>query len=242
MAITKPNLDQLTGSIDAFVGSFDSDADLLRADFTKEPTLEELDSIIANFDALDSFGNVDSLSFDFFSVAATASLTVTGTAAIQFAIPMSAAASVAVTANNAFDRIRGVDAAVTGAVSIAATASFIARMSAAASVAVTATNVANRVRGMGASASVAVTGTANFVTVLSTSATADAAVTASGAATGVFSMPATGAPTVTATAIGKIPGEDWSEVADGSETWTVQTAGTEVWATQTGNTRDWLTQ
>ena len=35
MAILKPNLDQLTGSIDAFVGSFDSDADLLRADFTR---------------------------------------------------------------------------------------------------------------------------------------------------------------------------------------------------------------
>ena len=39
MAITKPNLDQLTGSIDAFVGSLDSDADLLRADFTKGPSL-----------------------------------------------------------------------------------------------------------------------------------------------------------------------------------------------------------
>ena len=72
MAITKPTLDQLTGSIDAFVGSLDTDADLLRADFTKEPTLEELDSIVGSLDNADAFGNLDNLSFDFFSVAGSA--------------------------------------------------------------------------------------------------------------------------------------------------------------------------
>ena len=95
MAITKPNL-TVTGSIDAFVGSFDSD-DLLRADFTKEPTLEELDSIIANFDALDSLATSIACHLTFL-IEGAASLAVTATGTIQVPITMSAAASVAVTA------------------------------------------------------------------------------------------------------------------------------------------------
>ena len=67
--------------------------------------------------------------------------------------------------------------------------------------------------------------------------------TASGAAVGVFSMPATGTVAVTGTAIGKIPGEDWSVVAEDGETWSVQTAGSEVWAVQSaGSDGTWLQQ
>ena len=108
---------------------------------------------------------------------------------------MDASVSVAVTATNAFDRIRGAGSppslSVTGAATIAATAAFIARMEASASVAVTATNVAGRIRGMSASASVAVTESASYVVVLTAEATVVSR-TASGATIQVFSMPATG--------------------------------------------------
>ena len=100
MAITKPTLDQLTGSIDAFVGSLDTDADLLRADFTKEPTLEELDSIVGSLDSADAFGDLDSLSFDFFSVAGSADTAITATATPTFPIEFDASVSVSMSATS----------------------------------------------------------------------------------------------------------------------------------------------
>lgn len=97
MAITKPTLDQLTGSIDAFVGSLDTDADLLRADFTKEPSLEELDAIAGTMENVDTFGNLDNLSFDFFSVAGSGSLSTTATGTPVFEEFATGSASIAIT-------------------------------------------------------------------------------------------------------------------------------------------------
>ena len=94
---------------------------------------------------------------------AAASAAVTAANAFDRVRGVDASASAAVTTANAFDRIRGVDAAVTGAVSIAAVAAFIARMSASASAAITATNLFNRIRGDSASASVAATGAASYL-------------------------------------------------------------------------------
>lgn len=120
MAITKPNLDQLTGSIDAFVGSFDTDADLLRADFTKEPSLEELDTIAGTLESVDTFGNLDNLSFDFFSVAGSSSIAATVTGTPSFEEFATGSASIAITQST----LAGVVGEVLGsaAVSMAATA------------------------------------------------------------------------------------------------------------------------
>ena len=166
MAIAKPNLDEITTPLDSIVGSLDDDDVLIRLDFTRQFTMDELDDLISNLDALDVYGNLDSIpAFDVTSAAATANVAVTGTATIQVPVLAQAAASIAVTATNAFTRIRGVSASVTGAVTFAATASFIARMSASASVAVTATNVAGRIRPVSAAASVTASGTATGVRV-----------------------------------------------------------------------------
>ena len=97
MAITKPTLDQLTGSIDAFVGSFDSDTDLLRADFTKEPSLEELDALVGTMENADTFGNLDNLSFDFFSVVGSADIASTATSVPVFDEFATGSASMAIT-------------------------------------------------------------------------------------------------------------------------------------------------
>ena len=133
MAIAKPNLDEITTPLDSIVGSLDDDNVLIRLDFTRQFTMDELDDLAPNLDALDVYGNLDSIpAFDVTSAAATAAVTVTGTAVIQVPVLASAAANIAVSATNAFSRIRGVSASVTGAVSFNAIAAFIARMSAAA--------------------------------------------------------------------------------------------------------------
>lgn len=120
MAITKPTLDQLTGSIDAFVGSLDSDADLLRADFTKEPTLEELDTIVGTLESVDTFGNLDNLSFDFFSAVGSGSIAVAASGVPVFDEFAAGSASIAITQST----LAGVVGEVLGsaAVSMAATA------------------------------------------------------------------------------------------------------------------------
>ena len=118
MAITKPTLDQLTGSIDAFVGSFDTDADLLRADFTKEPSLEELDAIAGTMENVDTFGNLDNLSFDFFSVAGSGSLSTTATGTPVFDEFAAGSASIAITQST----LAGVVGEVVGSASVSMSA------------------------------------------------------------------------------------------------------------------------
>lgn len=119
MAITKPTLDQLTGSIDAFVGSLDTDADLLRADFTKEPSLEELDAIAGTMENVDTFGNLDNLSFDFFSVAGSGSLSTTATGTPVFDEFAAGSASIAITQST----LAGVVGEVVGSASVSMSAS-----------------------------------------------------------------------------------------------------------------------
>ena len=118
MAITKPTLDQLTGSIDAFVGSLDTDADLLRADFTKEPSLEELDAIAGTMENVDTFGNLDNLSFDFFSVAGSGSLSTTATGTPVFDEFAAGSASIAITQST----LAGVVGEVLGSASVSMSA------------------------------------------------------------------------------------------------------------------------
>jgi hypothetical protein len=84
MAIAKPNLDEITTPLDSIVGSLDDDNVLIRLDFTRQFTMDELDDLIGNLDALDVYGNLDSIpAFDVTSAAATANVAVTGTGTIQ---------------------------------------------------------------------------------------------------------------------------------------------------------------
>jgi len=46
----------------------------------------------------------------------------------------------------------------------------------------------------------------------------------------------------TANVVAKIIGEDWSNIAEGSETWAIQNIGSEVWTTQNVGSEVWFRQ
>ena len=200
MAIRKPNLDEITGSVDAFVGSFDSDSDLLKADATlTNLTLEELDAFVSNLDALDTFGNVDTnYAFGIKNMSADVTAAVTVQAELAFAILFDASASLAVTATADAKRVKdftaSASASVTGtgtalrqrlceaAVSVAGTSSTpeffrIRGMDADVTGAASVSAIARFIARMDASASVAVTGTGAYGLIRPFEASADAAVT-----------------------------------------------------------------
>lgn len=212
MAIRKPNLDELDVTLDAFVGSFDSDSDLLKADATlTNLTLDELDAFVSNFDALDTFGNVDTnYSFSIKNMSADVTAAVTIQAELAFSIPFDASASLAVTATADAKRVK--DFAASASVAATATATSLRQRLADASVSAvaTATNDFNRIRSVEAdvtgAASIAavaafiarmtvnepfnVTGTASYGLTRPATATASAALTGTGVITAVRGMEA----------------------------------------------------
>ena len=143
MAIRKPNLDELDVTLDAFVGSFDSDSDLLKADATlTNLTLDELDAFVSNFDALDTFGNVETnYSFSIKNMSADVTAAVTIQAELVFSIPFDASASLAVTATADAKRVK--DFAASASVAATATATSLRQRLADASVSAVASAIAN---------------------------------------------------------------------------------------------------
>jgi hypothetical protein len=65
---------------------------------------------------------------------------------------------------------------------------------------------------------------------------------ATGASVGVFVMSGSADASMSATMRGKVLGEDWSEVADGTETWTDIAAGSEVWSQVSVGSEVWHQQ
>ena len=233
MATGTPHLDNFTGSIDALPYSLDSALLLTKVDWSN-PDLEQLDNW-GTLEQLDAYGltldQLDQLEVKHFEGTATAAITVA--AEVQFAIEMPAAVSISASATSGVNRVRPMAGSVTGVASFEAVITPIRTMDASVSVAVTDAAELTRLRTSPAPAAISATTTASSSLVYLLSGTANAAVTTTSASNGIFVMAGEADAAVSVACNAKILGEEWGEVATGSEVWGDVAVGSEIWGTVT---------
>ena len=242
MALGIPNLDQITATpLDSYTFLLDSSDELNRLEFSN-PNLEQLDSW-GLLDSLDTFGNLDSLStLEVKQGSASVATSSTVSAVNERVRSVSASVATASTISANVNRIFVVTASVASVGNISATANYT--VNADVSVSCSATASASGIRIQQPTASVATTAsgnaTANFLVFIV--GNGDVIATQVSANNYTANFVATGDSSVTGLALAKIVGEDWTVIADGSETWTLQDIGSEVWTTQNVGSEVWLQQ
>jgi len=243
MATNTPSLEQLSGSIDALPHSLDNLDGLPWCN----PTLDQLDAwgTLEQLDAfgytLDELGTGDRLCV-LIADAPSASIAVTTTAEIQFAIEMPAAVSISASATSGVNRVRPMAGSVTGAANFAAVITPIRTMDASVSVAVTDTADIKRIRPFTSSVSSSVNVSSIARVVYSVDSAPNVVVTTTSASNGIFVMAGTSDASVSVVCDAKRIGEDWGNVAIGSEVWGDVAVGSEIWGTVTVGSEVWATQ
>ena len=234
MATNTPSLEQLSGSIDALPHSLDNLDGLPWCN----PTLDQLDAwgTLEQLDAfgytLDELGTGDRLCV-LIADTPSATIAITATGAILFAKEVQAAVSVSASAVSGVNRIRTMQAAVTGVASFEAVITPIRTMDASVSVAVTNTVNIKRIRPFTSSVSSSVNVSSIARVVYSVDSAPNVVVTTTSASNGIFVMAGTSDASVSVVCDAKRLGEDWGNVAIGSEVWGDVAVGSEIWGTVT---------
>ena len=236
MATNTPTLEQLTGSLDALPNSLDNLDGLPWCG----PTLEQLDAW-GGLEALDAFGyNLEQLNQLCVVVAdGAASVAITTTAEIAFAELVDAAVDISVSASSVPTRTVAMQASVTGAAGVTASIKPIRQVTATASLEASQASSTTRTRQVVSASSVAVTasGLAGVVYRFNSAVAVSASTTA--ASSGIFVLAGRPRLIASATVNAKVLGEDWFDVAAGSEIWTDVTVGSEIWGAVSASNGVW---
>lgn len=236
MATVAP-LDRLTGTIDSLSFTVDTVGDKIAWTAT---VLDHMDG----WGALDNwnYGPLDTLSLEVKVGSGSADIAATASSASARLKGVSAAVSTAVTASSTVGRTRTVSASV-NAVSTASTAFARVRPFEALVDAVgTAALDGTRIRTVAGTAlmSVSATSNSNFVTLAS--GQADTAITVTGDVVAVFNGASTARASVSQATVMKILGEEWGDVAVGSDVWGDISVGVPPWTIVTTASGTWLGQ
>ena len=206
-------------------------------------TLEQLDSW-GNIDALDSFGTLEQLdNLILHEASGNVSTSANATSSGIRKRNVSASVPTVSTSSATGNFVILITASTASVGSVTATASFEVTVIGNASVSATVSAACLRILpSLDASISVdsSIAGSAILIAncIGSIGTSSDVSSTANFEVFTTSTVSASATPNVTA----KIIGEDWSEVAEGSETWAIQNIGSEVWTTQNVGSEVWLRQ